>query len=69
MANDPQQTWRKLQQTLASGQQQARRGLGGNPRGFFGGAAALLLLGGGAVVANNALFNGILKQYKLILLS
>ena len=65
MANDPQQTWRKLQQTLASGQQQARRGLGGNPRGFFGGAAALLLLGGGGVVINNALFNGVSNYHKL----
>ena len=61
MAGDPQQTWRKLQQTLASSQQQARKGLGGNPRGFFGGAAALLLLAGGGVVVNNALFNGIFK--------
>lgn len=58
MARDPRETWAKLQQTLASAQQQGRKGLGGNPRGFFGGAAGLLLLGGGALIINNALFNG-----------
>ena len=58
MSQDPRETWRKLQQTLASAQQQGRRGLGGNPRNLFGGAAGLLLLGGGALVLNNALFNG-----------
>jgi len=57
MSQDPRETWRKLQQTLASAQQQGRRGLGGNPRNLFGGAAGLLLLGGGALVLNNALFN------------
>jgi len=58
MARDPRETWAKLQQTLASAQQQGRKGLGGNPRNFFGGAAGLLLLGGGALIINNALFNG-----------
>ncbi|KAL9117360.1 MAG: hypothetical protein Q9187_006104 [Circinaria calcarea] len=57
MSQDPKEAWRRLQQTLASAQQQGRRGLGGNPRGAIGGAAGLLLLFGGAVVVNNALFN------------
>lgn len=58
MARDPREAWAKLQQTLASAQQQGRRGMGGNPRNVFGGAAGLLLLAGGALVVNNALFNG-----------
>ena len=59
MGQDPKEAWRKLQQTLASAQQQGRRGMGGSPRGAIGGVAGLLLLGGAAVVFNNALFNGI----------
>ena len=59
MSQDPKEAWRRLQQTLASAQQQGRKGLGGNPRGAIGGAAGLLLLLGGAVVVNNALFNGL----------
>lgn len=58
MARDPREAWAKLQQTLASAQQQGRRGMGGSPRNVFGGAAGLLLLVGGVVVVNNALFNG-----------
>ncbi|KAK5001956.1 Prohibitin-2, subunit of the prohibitin complex (Phb1p-Phb2p), partial [Cryomyces antarcticus] len=55
---DPQETWRKLQQTLANAQQQGRKfGGGGNPRNALGGLAGLLLLAGGAVAFNNALFN------------
>lgn len=63
MSQDPKETWRRLQQTLASAQQQGRKGLGGNPRGAIGGAAGLLLLLGGAVVVNNALFNGMKKVF------
>jgi len=58
MGQDPRETWRKLQQTLANAQQQGRRGLGGSPRGAIGGAAGLVLLVGGVLVFNNALFNG-----------
>ncbi len=59
MARDPREAWAKLQQTLASAQQQGRRGMGGgNPRNLFGGAAGVLLLVGGVLVVNNALFNG-----------
>ncbi|MCJ1227863.1 Prohibitin-2, subunit of the prohibitin complex (Phb1p-Phb2p) [Toensbergia leucococca] len=58
MAQDPRETWRRLQQTLASAQQQGRNaGLGGSPRNFLGGVAGLLLLGAGALTINNALFN------------
>ncbi|MCJ1482373.1 Prohibitin-2, subunit of the prohibitin complex (Phb1p-Phb2p) [Schaereria dolodes] len=57
MAQDPRETWRRLQQTLASAQQQGRKGFGGNPKGAIGGIAGLVLLGGAAVVVNNALFN------------
>ncbi|MCJ1399236.1 Prohibitin-2, subunit of the prohibitin complex (Phb1p-Phb2p) [Xylographa trunciseda] len=57
MAQDPRETWRKLQQTLVNAQQQGRKGLGGSPRGALGGAAAIAIIVGGALVVNNALFN------------
>lgn len=59
MGQDPRETWKKLQQTLANAQQQGRRGLGGSPRGAIGGAAGIVLIVGGYLVFNNALFNGI----------
>ena len=58
MGQDPREAWRKLQQTFASGQQQARKGFGGAPKGSLGGAAGLLLLFGGGLLVQNALFNG-----------
>lgn len=61
---DPQETWRRLQQTLQNAQRQGSKTFGGggfpggSPRNAIGGLGALLLLGGGAVLVNNALFNG-----------
>lgn len=60
MSQDPRETWRKLQQTLASAQQQGRRGLGGAPKNFLGGTLGLIIIGGGVLVFNNALFNGMI---------
>ncbi|MCJ1316367.1 Prohibitin-2, subunit of the prohibitin complex (Phb1p-Phb2p) [Xylographa vitiligo] len=57
MAQDPRETWRRLQQGIANAQQQGRKGFGGNPRGAIGGAAFLALAVGGAVIVSNALFN------------
>ncbi|MCJ1419605.1 Prohibitin-2, subunit of the prohibitin complex (Phb1p-Phb2p) [Xylographa parallela] len=57
MAQDPKETWRRLQQGIANAQQQGRKGLGGNPRGAIGGAALLAITFGGFVVISNALFN------------
>lgn len=60
MSGDPQETWRRLQQTLQNAQQQGKKfgGGGGNPRGAIGGVLGLAILGGGAVLLNNSLFNG-----------
>jgi prohibitin 2 len=58
MAQDPRETWAKLQQGFKQAQEQGRRGMGGGPKGALGGAAGLILLAGGVIVANNALFNG-----------
>ena len=57
---DPQETWRRLQQTLQNAQQQGRRfGAGGGaPKNIGTGLLSLVVLGGGAVLLNNALFNG-----------
>ncbi|KAJ9659684.1 Prohibitin-2, subunit of the prohibitin complex (Phb1p-Phb2p) [Coniosporium apollinis] len=60
MSGDPQETWRRLQQTLQNAQQQGKKfgsGGGGNPRGAIGGVLGLAILGGGAVLLNNSLFN------------
>ena len=58
MSQDPKEAWEKLRRTFASGQQQARKGFGGAPKGSIGGAAGLLLLFGGGLLVQNALFNG-----------
>lgn len=63
MSQDPREAWRKLQQTLASAQQQGRRGLGGAPKNLLGGTLGLILIGGGALVVNNALFNGMYRTF------
>lgn len=62
---DPQETWRRLQQSIQTARQQGSRfggagGMpgGGSPRAALGGMMGLILLGGGAMVASNALFNG-----------
>ncbi|KAF2102329.1 hypothetical protein NA57DRAFT_34394 [Rhizodiscina lignyota] len=62
---DPQETWRRLTQTLQNAQRQGSKRFGGggggfpggNPRNVIGGMGLLLLVGGGVVLANNALFN------------
>ena len=56
----PQETWRRLNQSLQQAQRRFGQGGGGGPgpRGAFGGAAGLLLLGGGAWFFSNALYNG-----------
>ncbi|MCJ1294585.1 Prohibitin-2, subunit of the prohibitin complex (Phb1p-Phb2p) [Xylographa carneopallida] len=57
MAQDPRETWRRLQQGIANAQQQGRKGLGGSPRGAITGVALLAITVGGSIAISNALFN------------
>jgi len=59
MAQDPRETWQRLQRTLQErGQQFGKGGGGGNPRQALTGLLGLVVLGGGAMVVQASLFNG-----------
>jgi hypothetical protein len=69
MAQDPRETWQRLQRTLQESGQKFGKGAGGggNPRAALSGILGLALLGGGAMLFQASIFNGKIVQPQRIM--